>query len=215
MLLAFPQQLWQLFLTLWPNRAPPHPESRNRFKRMTPDFLDIHNICLISQVCSNLLVGAVLPCSHRHRQELKERDWLCGIEIDPSKDPVTWEKASLSGVVYEIFMKKLLNKSMSHAVKCLSGKQKIYVRIPNSEVTKTHPVWVLYPIYGKRATLLWSYLKWLWGIPLYQKYKRGGWVCWFLVTNLLMHRNLRCMCSNQGTCLRQRNNFKYTLLYGM
>lgn len=33
-------------------------------------------------------------------------------------------------------MKKLLNKSISHAVKCMSGKQKICLRIPNSKQLK-------------------------------------------------------------------------------
>lgn len=47
----------------------PHPESRKKFKGITPKFLDIHNISLISQVCSSLLVKSLLPGRHRHRHQ--------------------------------------------------------------------------------------------------------------------------------------------------
>lgn len=115
---------------------------------------------------------------------------------------------------------KVINKNMSHRAKCTSRKQKICVRIPNNPEIKTHPVWVPFlsgcfnQCMEKRATLLWSYLKWLWGIPLYQKYKKGVWVNWFLTTNVLMHSNIRCMY-RQPRHRSKKENFKYTPLCGM
>lgn len=101
--------------------------------------------------------------------EMRNIDFVTEILEYPAKDAMTSVKAFVSGAVYAIYIKKLLTKSISHAVKCLSGKQKMWMWIPYGQGTKTHPgVWVLQPTYGKWATLLWLYLKGPWGISLYQ-----------------------------------------------